>query len=80
MEEDTPRPSIDLDSPQAASRHKEFMKRFPKYDKKDYAKTYSILKKFRNRQQMLLNTEDIEDPDPFEPTYIFYCFTGKLED
>jgi hypothetical protein len=39
---------------------------------------YHALRKFRNRQRVLLDTDDIEDPDPFEPTYIFYCFHGKL--
>jgi len=82
MEEETPKPSIDLDSPGAndRDRHKEFMKLLPKCDKKDQGKTSYIMKKFRTRQRVLLDSEDIEDPDPFTPKYIFYCFQGKLEE
>ena len=55
-------------------------KRIPKYEKKDYAKMYRVMKKFREKQQMLLGEESIEDPDPFDRTYVFYCFKGKLEE
>ena len=78
MEEETPKPTIELDSPRVSSRerYKEFEKLFPKYDKKDYGKMYYTMNKFRKRQMVLLDSEDIEDPDPFQPLYIFFCFTG----
>jgi hypothetical protein len=78
----TPRPEIDPESPRTSSRerYKEFSKRLPKYDKNDYGKMYYTLKKFRNRQRVLLDDDDIEDPDPYVPTYIFYCFQGNLEE
>jgi hypothetical protein len=28
--------------------------------------------KFRSKQRELLD-DDIEDPSPYEPTYVFYC-------
>lgn len=82
MDDETPKPTIDPNSPRAdhKEREKEFRKLFPKYNKVDYGKMYHIMKKFRNRQRVLLDTDDIEDPDPFMPTYLFYCFQGKLED
>ncbi len=71
---------IDIDSPCAdyKQRYKEFLKLFPKYSRLDYGKMYYIMKKFRTWQQVLLDKDDIEDPDPFYPTYIFYCFKGTL--
>lgn len=72
---ETPRPTIDIDSPPAD--HPETYKDFIKYNKVDYARMYYIMKKFRTRQRILLG-EDKSDPDPFMPTYIFYCFTGNL--
>lgn len=82
MDEETPKPTIDPDSPRGdrKQREKEFLKLFPKYDKADYGKMYYTMRKFRNRQKVLLDAEDIEDPDPFMPTYLFYCFKGKLVD
>lgn len=84
MSEDemTPRPNIDLESPRAdgKERQKEFLKLFPKYSRIEYRKMYYVMKKFRNRQKLLLDSDDIDDPDPFVSTYLFYCFTGKLED
>lgn len=78
----TPRPTIDLGSPRACSqeRYKEFKKLLPKYNRKDYGKMYYVMKKFRERQRDLLEKENIEDPDPYMPTYIFYCFQGRLDD
>ena len=68
----TPRPTINPELPQMHRKRKPIAK---------YNQQVSyIVNKFRKRQMVLLDTDDIEDPDPFMPTYIFYCFTGKLED
>jgi hypothetical protein len=82
MDDETPKPTIDLDSPRGdhKEREKEFLKLLPKYNKVDSGKLYYVMRKFRNRQKVLLDTHDIEDPDPFYPTYLFYCFKGKLID
>lgn len=70
--------TIDLDSPEAdhRARMKALQTRLPRLDNK----MLYVLNKFRKRQILLLMDEDIEDPNPYLPTYIFYCFTGKLED
>lgn len=82
MDDETPRPWIEVDSPRAEKgvRHKELKKLLANSGTVDYCKTYHVLRKFRNRQRILLETDDIEDPDPFMPTYIFYCFTGNRKD
>ncbi len=71
MDEETPKPTIDIDSP-ATKRPNDIVKSVIKKNRRDY----HILKKFRELQIDLLNDSDNEDPDPFEPTYIFFCFTG----
>lgn len=85
MAEDmTPKPTIDPESPTSSllrkMRQTEMAKRISKYGKKDYAKMYRVMKKYRTRQMDLLKDDDIEDPDPYVSTYVFHCFTGKLED
>ena len=80
----TVRPSIDPESPTnrllQTMRKNEMKKRMPKYEGKDYAKMYRTLKKFRQKQITLLDDPDIEDPDPYDTSYVFYCFTGKLKE
>lgn len=73
--EETPKPTIDPESP-SCKRPNHIRKKILKPD----AKEYRTLKKFREKQQALLGDDDIEDPDPFHPTYVFYCFTGTLKD
>jgi hypothetical protein len=79
MDEETPKPTIDPES-LCLKRTNDIRKKILKCDPRDHAKAYRIMKKFREKQQRLLGEESIEDPDPFEPTYIFFCFTGTLED
>ena len=38
------------------------------------------MKKFRTKQSALLGDASMVDPDPFDPSYVFYCFTGVRED
>jgi hypothetical protein len=77
--EATPRPTIDPESPVPAllikMRRTEMSKRIPKYEKKDYAKMYRVMKKYRTKQADLVDYDS--DPDPYSPSYVFYCFTGK---
>ena len=71
---ETPRPTIDLESPSnrlvEKIRKNELRRRFPKYEKKDYQKMYRVVNKYRRKQN------GDEDPDPFAPSYVFYCFHG----
>ncbi len=69
------KPTIDIDSP-AANRKHTSIPRLLNLTMKERIHVCSILEKFRKRQIELLESESITDPDPFEPTYIFYCFKG----
>lgn len=79
----TPKPTIDPESPTLPLvekiRRNEMKKRIPKYEGSDYAKMYRVMKKYRDKQEELLEGVDC-DPDPFVPTYVFYCFQGNLEE
>ena len=81
----TPRPTIDPESMVNSLAYKvrknEMAKKIPKYGPKDYAKMYRVMKKYRKKQlEMLEDDDDIEDPDPYAPSYVFYCFTGKAKE
>lgn len=39
----------------------------------------AVVRKFREKQDRLWGRRN-SDPDPFDDRYIFYCFTGKLEE
>jgi len=39
-----------------------------------------VIAKFRTKQLALLGDDYSSDPDPFHPTYVFYCFQGKRSD
>lgn len=41
--------------------------------KKERKKVAHVLHKWRKKQRELLDKDDIEDPDPFAKTYVFYC-------
>lgn len=80
----TPRPTIDPESPTKSllvkMRRNKMMNKIPKYEGKDYHKMYYVLNKYRKKQADLLEGDDIEDPDPYSPWYVFYCFKGKWEE
>lgn len=85
----TPKPEInvdDLDCPTAlrTQRSVEFKKRFPKPTNRHKRRIRYILTKFRAKQKEMLDKvykdAEYDDPDPYDETYLFYCFTGTLED
>ncbi len=80
----TPRPTIDPESMVNSLVYKirrtELAKKIPKYQPKDYAKMYRVMKKYRKKQLEMLEDDDIEDPDPYDRSYVFYCFTGKAKE
>jgi hypothetical protein len=75
--EETQKPTIDPESPVS---NRKAVKRIPKYEGRDYQRMYYVMKKYRTLQTELLDEDEWDDPDPFIPTYIFYCFTGSMED
>ena len=79
MDSDTPKPTIQPMSPYL-KRPDINRKKIVSYEPKERARVYRVMKKFRDKQCFLLGDKSIEDPDPFDPSYIFYCFTGIRED
>jgi hypothetical protein len=80
----TPKPELnvdDLDCPSALQLQRilDFKKRFPKLTDRDKRRIRYIMTKFRAKQKKMLD-EGYDDPDPYDETYLFYCFTGTLED
>ena len=49
-------------------------------DKKVRSRENRILRKWRDKQEELLGYEDEEDPDPYRPTYVFYCLEARREE
>lgn len=49
-------------------------------DKKVRSRENRILRKWRDKQDELLGYEDEEDPDPYQPTYVFFCLEAKCEE
>jgi hypothetical protein len=85
----TPKPELnvdDLDCPVALQLQRilDFKKRFPKLTTPHKRRIRYILTKFRAKQKEMLDEAyddpDYDDPDPYDETYLFYCFTGTLED
>ena len=85
----TPKPELivdDLDSPPALRKQREddLKKRYPKLTPRTKRRIRYILTKFREKQKKMLDKvykdPDYDDPDPYDETYLFYCFTGTLED
>ena len=79
MEDSTPRPALDLDK-MHGSRPRPRKRNVLHFEKKDQRRAAYVVNKFRNIQRKMLNDGDIEDPDPYASSYIFYCFQGVLED
>lgn len=85
MEISTPKPTLDVTNLDTRTsllkrRLKEYKRRIPKFDKYDRREIAYILHKFRKKQRKMLDSRNIEDPDPYDCTYVFYCFQGVLED
>lgn len=85
----TPRPELnvdDLDSPPElrTQRAEDLKKRYPKLTPRTKRRIRYILTKFRAKQKEMLDKvykdAEYDDPDPYDATYLFYCFTGTLED
>jgi len=81
----TPRPTVDTDLPVAheklqSIRRRQMKERMPVLTPKERRRMSYILAKFRTKQMALLGEETYSsDPDPFHPTYVFYCFQGERE-
>lgn len=70
----TPRPVIDLEEGGMdlyKKRQKELMKRLPKQSRQ----AQYVVNRYRTLQRGLLKSSNIEDPNPYNKGYIFYCMT-----
>ncbi len=85
----TPRPELNVDDLDSTvtlhkQRAEEFKKRLPKFTERRKRRIRYILTKFRAKQKEMLDKvykdAEYDDPDPYDPTYLFYCCTGTLED
>ena len=79
---DTPRPTLVV-SGASRSRAKTMgiearFKRVLAYSKEDESQIRKILSKYRSRQTRKLGQRD-EDPNPYKPSYIFYCLDSRRE-
>jgi hypothetical protein len=80
-EMETPRPTIevnDLDSPKSLSqeRKKALRSRIPRVS----PRAYVVVARYRTRQRDLLGGESDDDPDPYDPAYIFFVNNLKNDD
>ncbi len=77
----TPRPTIDvdnLDSPKSLGeqRKKALRSRIPRVS----PRAYVVVSRYRERQRKLLGDESDDDPDPYDPSYIFFVNNLKNDD
>jgi hypothetical protein len=71
------RPTLDIDDLRSDEKRrkdwKKHMKNILYISKNDKQKVAYVVHKWRKKQRELLGKKDIEDPDPFVETYVFYC-------
>jgi hypothetical protein len=82
---DTPRPTIETEpgdglAALALHRMREMKKRMPPLSPKQKRRMSYVVSKYRTKQMALLGDDYCNDPYPFLPTYVFYCFQGVVED
>lgn len=73
------RPHLDVDNlsvPASLTRSRKahYRSRLSPWTKEDKQRLYRILYTFRRKQRDLTD-ENVEDPDPYDPTYVFYCLS-----
>lgn len=81
--ESTQKPTISAKSDWSESRYlkrrRDLHRKLPNGDQS----TYAVMRKFRLKQKKMLDKADAggdySDPDPYSPTFVFYCFQGTLE-
>lgn len=70
------KPTLDIINLRVCEKHRRDWKRrisaIVHEDKKARSRANRILRKWRGKQEELTG-EEIEDPDPYQPTYVFYC-------
>lgn len=73
----TPKPTLTLPRYSSAvgkKREEEFKKRMPS----PHQDSETVLDFYRNLQEKLVDKDDLEDPDPYRSSYIFYCLKKRI--
>lgn len=73
----TPKPVLTMErysSKVGRQREKDFKDRMPK----PHQDSEIILDFYRKLQEGRTGKDDLEDPDPYESTYIFYCVRKRI--
>jgi hypothetical protein len=77
-----PKPTIDLSnlngSRQLEALRRRRMEAAIRTSDEDRKKITAVLRKYRSRQTKRLGYR-VEDPDPYEPEYLFYCLDSRIE-
>jgi hypothetical protein len=77
------KPTIDIINLRECAKHRRDWKRrvsaIVYEDKRHRSRATRILRKWRDTQDNLLGYED-EDPNPYRPTYVFYCLEAPCVD
>jgi hypothetical protein len=76
-----PRPTLDvinLDSPTRLRRHRRRAMKIdiPKPEKKIASR---VVSSYRRKQRRLIG-KTVDDPDPYDSDYVFFCLEGDRED
>jgi len=84
MSTTTPRPTLDVDSNLASlrvynARKRQLRRALDTLTKEEKKLLSRVMSRYRRKQKKLLGHAD-EDPDPYEPKYVFYCLEGERED
>jgi hypothetical protein len=71
-----PKPTLDINKLEfCETRHREW-KRHMKNLIRQSTRMNRIVHKWRKKQECLIGS-DQEDPDPYKPTYVFYCLEAS---
>jgi len=77
------KPTLDTkDLTQCAEHQREWKRKVRELihaDKRVRSRENRILRKWRDKQDELLGYDD-EDPNPYQPTYVFYCLEARHQE
>ena len=83
MDIPTPRPTIVVSGSQfeykksvACQRQRQMKLAMPQVSKSVRARMSYVVNKYRKKQRKMMEDDDIEDPNPYDDTYVFYCLEG----
>jgi hypothetical protein len=78
---ETPRPTLSMSVPHTPGRSSEWKRHLARLvdrSPEDAQIVACVLTRHRRRQTRRLGVR-VDDPDPYEPSYIFFCLDGRRE-